>query len=139
MKIALCKDDLILLDKKRGVCTEKKVIDDNSRYFMINATHAGDCNKVFNSCISCQNDLVCDICRYGYVFISADDNVNKRSECVPKRKEKELRASVDSKADNDNGNKVTDRRRRKSGSNYFSIVNILSLQAIYVLLLLIKF
>ena len=140
----LCKDDLILLDKKRGVCTEKKVIDDNSRYFMINDTHAGDCNKVFNSCISCQNDLVCDTCRYGYVFISADDNVNKRSECVPKRKEKELRASVDSKADNDNGNKVTDRRKRKkndnkSGSNYFSIVNILSLQAIYVLLLLIKF
>ena len=140
----LCKDDLILLDKKRGVCTEKKVIDDNSRYFMINDTHAGDCNKVFNSCISCQNDLVCDTCRYGYVFISADDNVNKRSECVPRRKETELRASVDSKSANDKGNKVTDRRKRykngnKSGSNYFSIVNILSLQAIYVLLLLIKF
>ena len=126
------------------MCTEKKVIDDNSRYFMINDTHAGDCNKVFNSCISCQNDLVCDTCRYGYVFISADDNVNKRSECVPRRKETELRASVDSKSANVNGNKVTDRRKRKkndnkSGSNYFSIVNILSLQAIYVLLLLIKF
>ena len=143
-----CVDNLILLDKKRGVCTEKEVIENNTRYFMINDTHAGDCNKVFNNCISCQNDLVCDTCRYGYVFISADDNINKRSECVPKKKEAEYTKSVDSNEVNANKTKnvVTDNRRRRkknkddeNGSNYFSIVNILSLQAIYVLFLLIKF
>ena len=138
-----CVDNLILLDKKRGVCTEKEVIENNTRYFMINATHAGDCKKVFGNCISCQNDLVCDTCRYGYEFISADDNKYKRSECVPKKKVAEYSIFADSEAakTNETKNSYTDnrRRRKKNSSNYFSIVNIFSLQAMYVLFLLIKF
>ena len=139
-----CLGDLILLDKRKGVCTEKEIIENNTRYFMINETHAGDCNKVFNNCISCTNDLICDKCRYGYVFLSANINKNKRSECVPKDLEAEYTISVDSKTANENSNKETEkvtdnrRRRKKNSSNYFSIVNILSLQLMYVLFLLIK-
>ena len=138
-----CIGDLILLDKKKGVCTKKDSLENNTRYFMINETHAGDCNKVFNNCISCQSDLECDICRYGYVFISADNNIYERSECVSKKLEAEYTKSVDSEADKNKTTKntATDKRRRrkKNSSNYFSIVNILSLQAMYVLFLLIKF
>ena len=140
-----CIEGLVLLDKRKGVCTEKKIVENNTRYFMINETHVGDCNKVFNNCISCTNNLICDKCRYGYVFLPADNNINKRSECVPKKLEAEYTLSVDSKTANANTNKntqkITDnrRRRKKNSSNYFSIVNILSLQLMYVLFLLIKF
>ena len=140
-----CKDNLILLDKRKGVCTEKEVIENNTRYFLINDTHAGDCNKVFNNCISCTNDFICDTCRYGYTFISADNNKNGKSECVPKKKEAEYIKSVGadeaSEYENQKTEPITDnrRRRKKNSSNYFSIVNILSLQAMYLVFLLINF
>ena len=140
-----CKDNLILLDKRRGVCTTKEVIENNTRYFKINDTHAGDCNKVFNNCISCTNDFICDTCKYGYTFVPGDNNIDGKSECVPKKKEAEYIKSVGSEAakeiESQNKAKIIDnrRRRKKNGSNYFSIINILSLQAVYLVFLLINF
>ena len=93
----------------------------------------------------CTNDFICDTCRYGYTFISADNNKNGKSECVPKKKEAEYIKSVGadeaSEYENQKTEPITDnrRRRKKNSSNYFSIVNILSLQAMYLVFLLINF
>ena len=91
------------------------------------------------------HNLICDKCRYGYVFLPADNNINKRSECIPKKLEAEYTLSVDSKTANANTNKntqkITDnrRRRKKNSSNYFSIINIFVLQTVCIFLLLINF
>ena len=151
-----CVDDLILIVNQRGVCIEKEKLINNTRYYIINETHAGSCSHTFNNCLSCSNDEECSRCKYGFTFLPKENNKNNVSECVPKNFEADLKkyndivegTDIDKTIGGDEtktGTEISEteyvgrRRRNKNSSHYFSIVNILSLQFIYVLFLLIKF
>ena len=153
-----CAKDLILLLTQRGVCMNKTFFENNTRYYIINETHAGSCAETFNNCLSCYNDEECSKCRYRHTFLKKENNKNNKSECVRKedatelRKYPEIEKGKDGEIIGENSDIITGetetiekeeyigpRRRKKNNSNYFSIINILNLQFIYILFLLIKF
>ena len=161
-----CANDLILIIAQRGICIEKKELINNTRYYIINETHAGSCSQTFNNCLACSNDEECSSCRYGFEFLKKENNKNNVSECVPKNIKSDLikyneivkgtdegedemktgETGTETKTEKENEKSteseteyIGPRRRKKNNSHYFSIVNILSLQFIYILFLLIKF
>ena len=129
-----CSPGLILLDKNKGVCTEKEKILDNKKFYLINETHAGNCSKAIDNCMYCDNSTYCSKCNYGYTFVNITINGTEIIECVNKTFAKELEADdigengKDEDIDNDDLN-----------SKYFSFANVFMLQTIYIIFLLIKF
>ena len=73
-----CTGNMILLNKQRGLCVEKQDLENKTRYYFINETHAGDCSVTFENCISCDNDIFCSKCKYGYGYSG------EYGKCVPK-------------------------------------------------------
>ena len=95
--------------------------------------------------MSCDNVTYCTQCKLSYVF---DSDLNQ---CVNKSyyEEAEAAAKEDAKEDgkepnsqkenNDPQSKRRKVKKKKNGSNYFSISNIIMFEIIYVIFLLIKF
>ena len=144
-KCTECKDDLVILNKGNGKCLTKEEIIDNPKYYLIDETHAGVCSKDIENCMSCDNVTYCTQCKLSYVF---DSDLNQ---CVNKSyyEEAEAAAKEDAKEDgkepnsqkenNDPQSKRRKVKKKKNGSNYFSISNIIMFEIIYVIFLLIKF
>ena len=139
-----CVDDLLLLYKdKKGACKEKEEIENNTKYFVINETHAGECAKAIENCLSCNNSIFCNKCKYGYKFFSGLINDTFVNGCINKTIVKELEKQNQQGSINDpDGYLSSD--LDCSGSDllcdsisYFSLVNILLVQAIYIMMLLI--
>ena len=141
-----CINNLILLNKQKGICLTMEEIENNKRYYFINETHAGDCSKTFNNCIYCDDDITCTKCKYGYTFIPKENNINNKSECVKDKMVEELskNINIDNKDKNEEKKKITtntnkERRKvKKNNSNYFSFINIIKLQAIFALFVLVN-
>ena len=147
VKCTSCKDDLILLEKGKGICMTLEEIENNTKYYLVNETNARECKKDIENCASCDSADNCLKCKYNYEF----DIVQKK--CLDKTKIKSEGES-DSVISGNNGSKdsstktntKTDtsikRRKVKKGknnSNYFSVSNIILLQTLYIILILIKF
>ena len=159
-----CKDNLVLLDKRGGLCLTKEEIEENPKYYFRDETHAGVCSKDIELCLLCNSANDCTQCSYkNYVF----DNIQNK--CVPLDKTSNSEGSGKSTGDesssknanNTNTNKETSSANSKKkkvkkkkdsssfnipilgslfgGSNYFSIQNIIMLEMMYILFLLIKF
>jgi hypothetical protein len=131
-----CIDDLILLIEKgeENSCVPFKEIENKTRYYIINDTHAGACKDVLDNCISCTNDTYCLQCRFGYKLMTDDINGTEISYCVNKTEAKQIERQKKSDVEDEEENE-----EEEDISNYFSVVNILMLQTIYIIFLLIKF
>ena len=144
VKCQKCIDDLILLDKLRGLCKTKEEVT-KAQYYMINDTHAGECSTAIPNCLQCNNQFTCDKCKYGYEFISEVNNETIRIECVPKEEAKEIKTNNKTKEEGEGDDKGLYELCDSSdlsdcfSYNYFSLLNILVLQTIYVMLLFINF
>ena len=147
VKCTLCKDDLILLDKGKGICMTLEEIKNTTKYYLVNTTHARECKKDIENCASCDSADNCLKCKYNYVF----DIVQKK--CIQKVKSKTDDGSIvspitidDSKDSSETENTKSDtsiKRRKvkktKSSGNYLSISNIILFQILYIIFMLIKF
>ena len=131
-----CIDDLILLIEKgeENSCVPFKEIENKTRYYIINDTHAGACKDVLDNCISCTNDTYCLQCRFGYKLMTDDINGTEISYCVNKTEAKQIERQKKGDDEDEEENE-----EEEDISNYFSVVNILMLQTIYIIFLLIKF
>ena len=130
-----CTGNMILLNKQRGLCVEKQDLENKTRYYFINETHAGDCSVTFENCISCDNDIFCSKCKYGYGYSG------EYGKCVPKEMIKKVVIASDGTTTYEEvkKNEPKGRKKRKvNSSSYFSIINILKLQVLYLLFLVIK-
>ena len=132
-----CIDDLILLIEKgeENSCVPKEEIKNKTRYYIINETHAGICGDVLDNCISCTNDTYCLKCQFGYKLITEDINGTEIGYCLNKTEAK----AYENQKKNSDENYDDEEEEEVDNSNYFSIVDILMLQTIYIIFLLIKF
>ena len=145
VKCTSCKDNLILLEKGKGICMTLEEIKNTTKYYLVNATNARECKKDIENCVSCDSADNCLKCKYTYEF----DIVEKK--CLSKVKSK---TDGDTNISGNDGSKdsyiktstKTDtsiKRRKvkksKGNSNYFSYTNIILLQTLYIILIIIKF
>ena len=128
-----CIDDLILLIEKEeeNSCLQKEYIENKTRFYFINETHAGVCEDVLDNCISCTNDTYCLKCQFGYKLIEEDNNGTEIGYCLNKTEAKRQKKGDDKDED--------ENEEELEYSNYFSVMNILLLQITYIIFLLIKF
>ena len=139
-----CINDLILLDKNKGICKTKVEIENDKGAYLINDTHAGLCSKAFNNCLFCDNDTTCTKCFYGYKFVEKDNDENEIRKCINKSEVNkivygETGSIANSKEESSSKSTNSRKKRKKNSSNYFSIINIFVLQTVYIILLLINF
>ena len=139
-----CINNLILLEKNKGICKTKEEIENDKKLYMINDTHAGLCSKAFDHCLFCDNDTICTKCLYGYKFVEKDFNENEIRNCINKSEvnkvvygETENESIKESESSSEK--KISRRKRKKNSSSYFSIINIFVLQTVCIFLLLINF
>ena len=129
------------MNKANGQCKTKEEIIESPKYYLIDETHAGVCSKDIENCMSCDNVTYCTQCKLSYIF---DNDLNK---CVNKSTYED--AEVKEKAAGEEGSTKENQKeetqsgrrkvkKKKNGSNYFSISNIIILEIIYVIFLLIK-
>ena len=145
-----CKNEYLLLNKGKGQCKTKEEIENNTKYYIINDTHAGSCSNDIENCVSCESINNCTKCKYTYVFD------NEKGKCVEKSKLNTQNSENDNSTESSNDNKgtqgstkpktktsskrrVVKKNNKENNSSYFSLSSIIMIQAIYAILLLIKF
>ena len=147
VKCTLCKDDLVLLEKGKGICMTKDEIKNKTKYYLVNDTNARECQKDIENCASCDSIDNCLKCKYNYEF----DIVQKK--CLQKVKSKDdgeagnsginiggsKESSSTTKTKTESSIKRKKVKKNKNNSNYYSISNIILLQALYIIFILIKF
>ena len=138
-----CIDDLVLLNKGAGQCKTKEEIEASDKYYLINDTHAGVCNKDIANCISCENANSCKQCKLSYVY----DNENNI--CVEKKEYIKTHEDYEPSLENENDGEIASQttsetrgrrkvKKKKNSGNYFSVYNIILLEIIYIIFLLVK-
>ena len=145
VKCTLCKDDLILLDKGKGICMNIEEIENTTKYYIVNTTHARECKKEIENCVSCDSADNCLKCKYGYVF----DIIQKK--CLQKSKANDgniisgitvadsKESSENEKAKTDTSSKRRKVKKKKNSGNYLSVSKLILFQTLYIIFLLIKF
>ena len=112
IKCEKCKDNYLILNE---ICTPKEQIEDaNNTYYFINETHVEECSQGIINCVKCLNKSTCIECKERYYFNTTT------FECLEKT-EHSLESGI------------------HNFGNYLLISNAIKLQAIFILLLLIKF
>ena len=141
-----CINDLVLLNKGDGQCKTKQEILNNTKYYLINATHAGVCKKDIENCLSCDSIDNCLQCEISYVF----DEENKKcikNEKVETNGDDESSEAKPKSTNNEDNSALTESKskgrrkvkKKKNSGNYLSVSNVLLLEIIYIIFLLIKF
>ena len=148
VKCLLCKDDLVLLDKGKGLCTTKEEINASSKYYLINETHAGTCSKDIEYCLSCDSATNCFQCKYTYVFdnelnacvdknqLTTSEDSGTSSNTTSNNETKKSKSGTTSTSTSDKRKKV--KKKINNSSNYFCVWNIIMLETMIIIFLLIN-
>ena len=142
-----CINDLVLLNKGEGQCKTKEEILNNTKYYLINATHAGVCKKDIENCLSCDSIDNCLQCEISYVF---DNDIKKcisKNEYIETNGDDESSEAKPKSTNNEDNSALTESKskgrrkvkKKKNSGNYLSVSNVLLLEIIYIIFLLIKF
>ena len=149
VKCTHCIDGLVLLMKGKGTCQLKEEIENNTKYYLVNETHASVCSKDIENCISCTSEYNCIQCKYTYIYNNYENKCVSKYQTTKNDDEVDLSDTstnilIKQATSSESPSKSTKRRTVKkkangNSSNYFSISNIILLQTIYIIFILINF
>ena len=152
VKALECVEDKYLIEKGVGLCYTEEEINNNTKYYIINETHAGICSKAIKNCIECVSGTNCTTCKVNNVF-----DIQKNECKVEKKSEKPVNSGYYSDIqDNDtipieeDTTTTTSAKKKKrtikkseyekllnSGNSIWKISNINIIKTFYLLSLLI--
>ena len=147
VKCTHCLEGLVLLMKGKGTCQKKEEIENNTKYYLVNETHASVCSKDIENCVSCTSEYDCTQCKYNYIYDIYENKCISKYQKTKNDEEIDLSdTSIDffKKENTSSESTSTSSKRRKvkkkvNFSNYFSISNIILLQTIYIIFMIINF
>ena len=125
VKCYLCKNDLILINEEGGICYNKSILDDKTKYVTINKTHGEICSKAIPDCDECESSIKCKKCKDGYYFNNYEIKCLVKEEVIINYPEIQQKDETDAKNDNDNNNE-----------RFLNMKKFIKIQIVFLLILL---
>ena len=125
VKCSLCKNDFILINENGWECSNKTLINNQTKYVLVNKTHAEICEHVIPNCVECENIKKCKKCKEDYYFNNYDN------ECL-------LKENITQNYPEERKKNETKKPNNPQNGNMYislSIFNIIKIQILFLLLL----